>query len=375
MTRTEALRHFNENEVAESCNQTLLALDKFYHEHREELVPDFLESMGRLCRKIKQIQEKKVKGKIGFIHYSMLRTAIIDQSYRYLTEAHDRSWYLDTVECMADYNADWAFGFLNSLAKELERKRRVYFNRIIASDIQKIVLRQAERFNCYVVKLIRHGMNQAELLPEFREIDKEPEFEVRVGEYFDLNEIVYKQDTREKNSQTVKRWLERKLDNEYAYEALQRLDLSNGRYEGIDLRYADLRGSRLSGADLSGSVLVGTRFDKGHLEKANLSNAIVYEANFSGCNLQGASLAEVEGASGLPDGVWQRPGFDGVNFNGADLKGADLTGANLKGADFRGADLAGVNFNGARLAGARFLERESGNINLGEEQSRLVIWE
>lgn len=375
MTRTEALQHFYENDVEESSNQTLLALDEFYHEHREELLPEFLESMGRICQKILLLQKKESKGKIGFIHYSMLRTAIAAQSYRYLMEAYDGSWYLDTSECLADYDASWAFTFLDQLGKELEQQRRVYLNRVIAADVKKIILQQAEKFNCYVVKLIRYGMNQAVLLQEFQEIAKETEFEVRVGEYFDLSEIVYKQDIREKNARTVKRLLETKLDDEYAYEVLQRLDLSNGRYDGVDLRYADLRGSNLSGAVLSESVLVGTRFAEGFLDNVDLSRAVIYEADFSGSKLRGALLRETEGAAGLPKGNWRRPGFEGVNFSGADLEGADLTGANLRGADFRGANLSRVNFEGASLEGARFLKGEFKSIGLDEEQSALVVWE
>lgn len=120
------------------------------------------------------------------------------------------------------------------------------------------------------------------------------------------------------------------------------LNLSGARLDGV----SSLRGYNLSQADLSGAVLFG--------------------ADLSLCNLQGASLdnaqgivwlrqANLEGAS-LMDATLAMSNFDGANLAGAVLNGADLqqvtfAGATFGGADFGNADLRKADLRGAVLAG------------------------
>ena len=56
------------------------------------------------------------------------------------------------------------------------------------------------------------------------------------------------------------------------------------------------------------------------------------EADFSNCNLK-AAVSSTQGVSGLIDNAnWEMPGFELVNFQGADLEGVNFENANLKGA-------------------------------------------
>jgi hypothetical protein len=69
-----------------------------------------------------------------------------------------------------------------------------------------------------------------------------------------------------------------------------------------------------------------------------------------------------------------RPGFSGINLEGAelgwanlmraDLRGADLRGANLEGANLWEADLRGANLEGADLSVALLFQTIFGNTNL-----------
>ena len=52
----------------------------------------------------------------------------------------------------------------------------------------------------------------------------------------------YKEDTRVKDAKEVKEWFQ-KLRTQICINVFKNLDLSQGDYEGIDLRYCDLRGS------------------------------------------------------------------------------------------------------------------------------------
>ncbi|BAU27213.1 pentapeptide repeat protein [Aneurinibacillus soli] len=376
MKKEEALQHFRENHVHPTFHATIVALEQYAQTHRDELVQDFLPSFQQLCRTIKQKQAAGEKGEIGYITYSMLRTEILEGRHRYLVEATDNRWFLDDHVCKAEYDASWAFRFLDEFERSLEQARKVYMDVITPADLETIKLQEALNYHQYVIRFIRYAMLQAITLPEYIEIEKAEEIEIRVGEYFDRSEIVYKEDTREKEASEIAEWLEEKEPHVYSYEVFTQLDLSHGKYDGIDLRYANLMQSKLSHSALRTCILVGTNFESCQLEGVDMSYSVLYEASFRQSNLTGAILWDVQGAAGwLDDSIWTMPGFAGVTFAGANLTGTDFRGANLAGAIFTGAILSGTIFEGANLDQAVFSMKDREMIDLTNAQRELIIWE
>ncbi len=51
----------------------------------------------------------------------------------------------------------------------------------------------------------------------------------------------------------------------HTYESLENLDLSQGDYEGIDLRYAVVSGSDFSNSIMKDCILIGTKFNNSNL--------------------------------------------------------------------------------------------------------------
>lgn len=305
MRKIDALQHFKESFVKEKSAETMLALEDYYQKHKDTLAAEFIQSFRQACLKIKEMQSRGQKGKIGYITYSMLRTAIMEGQGTHIVDAYDKYWFFDGQECRAAYDAGWAFGFLDRLAQEMEEGRKVYGGILSTPDIENIKLKEAGKYNQYVVELARYAMPGAAALKEFAEIERDEELEVRVGEYMDISEVVYKEDRREKDSGEIKEWLEEKLQYQYAYNVLKNLDLSEGNYEGIDLRYTNLEGSSFTGSNMRGCILAGAKFNR----------CLLQRVNFEGANLEGA------------------------DFEDADLRGAVLRGARLKAANFRGAKL------------------------------------
>jgi hypothetical protein len=374
MVKEEVVQQFIENDVERKSLESLLALEEYFQMHKDALAQGFIQSFKQLCLKIKEMQAQGEKDKIGYITYSMLRTEILEGRHMYLLEASDSTWFFDRKECQVEYDASWAFQFLDRLESELEKKGKTYMGAITKPDIEKIKLREAGKYNQYVVSLAQYAMSQATALPEYLDIEREEELEVRVGEYLDISEIVYKEDTRIKDSVAMKEWLEEKLEYEYAYEVFSNLDLSQGDYEGIDLRYADLKQSNVSESNLRGCILLGAKFTHCHLQGTDFSHSLISEADFSQSNLKGAVFRDVEGLSGLTDPTyWEMPGLAAVNFEGADLEGADFENANLKGAVFVGANLTATNFKGANLENAVFSMEDIEKIKLDSSQRESII--
>lgn len=370
----EAFEHFQKTYVKEISRVKLMALEEFYQRHRDELVPDFLESLGRICSRIESMLQCGRKSKISYIHYAMLRTALLENSHLWRIDAYDNSWYRDPNECTAYYDAGWAFKFLDSFEAELEPYRKQYLNRVVKADLERLKLREAAKYQYYVIELARYALKQAATVPEFQKIAKETLFEVRVGEYFDITEVVYKEDLRPKDSRETMLWLEAKEPNQYSYEVFRGLDLSGGDYEGIDLRYAYLNGANVSRSNLRKATLIGAQLTGATLEETDFTLADIFGADFNHCQLQGANFRGADGGSGIKETTPWLPGFAGADFSGANLEGADFEGANLRGANFSGANLAEVNFEDAELQGAVFSEKIQSTVILDEEQRSAVIW-
>ncbi|MFX3633295.1 MAG: pentapeptide repeat-containing protein [Candidatus Pristimantibacillus sp.] len=397
MTQEQTLQHFVENVLDTNRSIVLLALETLFENHREELVEEFLDSFRHICRNIHELQLLGGKEKIAYLTYSMLRTEIASGRFAYLVEASDSNWFLDRSPYQDEYVADWAMNSFMLLEEELEKGSQQYTAVITRIKLEKLLLKETHYMNTYVASLIRYAMPRAVKLPEFQALRLEDEFEVRVGEYLDKSESVYKVDKQIRNPDDVREWLNEKNENEYAYESINDLDLSDGDYGSIDFRYTSFSYNNLSRSRFNRCILVGTRWEGSMLEATDFSESLLVGADFSGCQLQGAKFRNVEGIGVRPESmILFVPGAAPLNFqnaklNGADitesfLPGTDFTGADLAGADFRGsllnnaiftgADLTDTNFTGASMDGALFSKETAGLLTLDDEQKKViyVVW-
>ncbi|CAH8244560.1 pentapeptide repeat-containing protein [Paenibacillus melissococcoides] len=374
MAKAESERMFTQQVVKPKRQEVLSELEMFFHANREELCCDYVQYFKSLCLRLKDQQIMGKKGKIGHITFSMLRTQIAEGRSTYLVEATDSSWVFDRNPCRSKYDAEWAFRYLDRLEYELVQGSRNYMGAITPVELERHVLRESVHFHDYVISLIRYAMPQAAALPEFVELEKEDLFEVRVGEYLDISEVVYKENTYIPDPEVVKAWLEEKNEYEYAYAAILELDLSKGDYSEIDFRFSSFNNCNLSFSSFEAAVLVGTRWSGCWLEQSDFSHSLIQGADFGECHLVGALFSFTEGNSGRPNSSWNKPGFLGVNFSGANLTGANFEGASLRGAQFTHAQLDNVNFKGADLTGAMFSLEQADVVLLDDNQRKDIIW-
>ncbi|MGM0501842.1 MAG: pentapeptide repeat-containing protein [Bacillota bacterium] len=374
MNKREALEYFYDNYAERTINRSLFAVEEYFNTHLDELIADFRASFKKMCCQVNQLQKTGKKGKIAYITYSMLRTSIADKSYVYLVEAQNEYWFCDQQIFQMEYDASWLFEFLEEAERKLQQQMNSYINPLAKTDIERITLQQAEKYNWYLIYLARYALKEVLKLEEYQNLARTQEFEVRLGEYRDLSEIVYKEDRKGKDAQKMKEWLEEKREYKYAYEVFQDLDLAEGDYIGIDLRYSDLSNSNLAASNLNHCTLLGTKFTNADLRRTDFSLAVIYEADFRNCDLRGAEFRYVLGFNGLIDKQeWKLPGFQRVDFRNADLAGANFEGANLQGAIFTGANLAGVNFKDADLTGSILPEKDLFQVELTTEQRQKII--
>ncbi|CAM3599618.1 pentapeptide repeat-containing protein [Marinicrinis lubricantis] len=373
--REEAMLHFEKHVVQPRVRETLLSLERDYDARSDGWTSGFVEAFRNVCLQARKRQKEAGKAPIAYITFSMLRTALADGRDVYLVEAADQRWFLDREPSFGSYDVSWAFRYVRRLREQLRLEAPAYKGAIVEPDVDRIILREAVKFHQYVVRLGRKAMEHAARLPEFLELERAEEVEVRIGEYWDASEVVFKEDRRPRKDKAVKAWLEERKEYTYAYEAFEKLDLAGGDYSRNDLRYAWFRSCRLSRSRLEQCVLIGTSFGRSDLEGSDLSGSLIHGADFSGCRLEGARLKGTLGAKGLTDPAhWDMPGYPAVRFVEADLTGADLSEADLRGAVFTNARLDDAQWQGARMDGAVLPASYREILPLSDEQRQAVIW-
>ncbi|MFC7677697.1 pentapeptide repeat-containing protein [Paenibacillus sp. GCM10028914] len=356
MNKQELLREFDEQKAAPLRHQMLLQIEEAYQRKGEVFAAEWAESFRRLCRNVGAIQRAGRKGPVSYITYSLLRTQLAAGRSVYRIEAADESWFLDSSPYRDTYDSAWAFDYLHQYRREIAEAARPYAGQIGAADLDCMLQREAAQVHAYIIGIGRLAMEEASASAEFAQLEMTEVFEVRVGEYLDVSEVVYKRDRTIKDTDAVRISLNRpERSNDYAYEDLRKLDLTELSGRESDLRYADLSGCELEAAVLAESVLLGTVFAGSCMKNADLSHSLIAEADFRGCDLRGTSFAGALGMKGRPEAtIWTMPGYRAVDFRGANLEGADFRGAALNGALFTGARLEGADFTGADLQDAVF---------------------
>ena len=376
MTREEAMEHFEEEYVYKYYVQMDKRAEKYIEENNERLTLEFIETFRSLCKKIKQMQIEGKKEKIAYITFSFGIDNLLHNSHEYMVHAYGSEWfYEDSEECKVMHDLNWLYEFMEDTYNQLVEISKKYIGNITSADLKEV--RKTGVISCDVLfrKFAKKAIEKAVEIDEFKEIEKDEVLEIRNGEYKGYNEIIYKIDTRVKNSKDIKSWLEKKDDDEdYCNQILCNLDLSNGDYKGIDAHHTDFSGSDLSNSDFEGASLIDARFNKATIDNVNFKGASLDESNFAyttvkksnfekadllysnfkkleliGCNLVDTDFV----GSNLQNCVIRNSVLRNTNFFKADLENADLSNNDLQGASFLKTNLDGANLSGCNLENAK----------------------
>ncbi|WP_155591528.1 pentapeptide repeat-containing protein [Lysinibacillus cavernae] len=369
------LQHFYDAEVEKRRLKYLLMLEDFFQASKDKLAEEFRKSFQTVCQQLGQQQLLQQKGSIAHITFSMLRTELLERNPLYLVEATDDEWFFDLHPLLTTYDAGWAHHFLEQYIEELSLYSKTFMGAITQADIERIKLQDAHHFHQYVLSLARYALPDIIRCPEYLALERDVAVEIRVGEFMDINEVVYSEDFASKDNEEIKAWLEEKLEGEYPYEVFSHLNLADGHYGELDMRYAFFQKTNLTNCYMRDCLLIGANFRDSQLIDTDLSFSSIHEVDFSNSQLQGANFQQVQGASGLLDRQkWDIPGYLPVRFTDANLEGTNFELANLRGASFIGANVRNTNFAGANLEKAIFSMEAKEYLKLDPFQTASIIW-
>ncbi|WP_179033146.1 pentapeptide repeat-containing protein [Paenibacillus kribbensis] len=369
MKRHEALLHLRENSVLKYRIEQIAALHEYLINNRDELTKQILSVFKDSCIQALNLQKKCDKGKIQHIHFTFFRHRVINHDASCRIYFYDHQGFIDPVECTKEYDANWVFNFLDIFERQLTQDSKKYVNKIYSADISQIKREEASLYVNYMANLIRHVMKDAVETEEFIALGKDDEVYIRVGEYKDFNELVYKFNSKEQQSTEVRSKLDPNENDQYAHESFRNLDLSHMYFKLVNLCYSHFSRTSLVGSYLVGCPLIGADFRNANLQEANLDYSLIHGADFRGANLCRAQLEEVQGSFVVPtEKEFHIPPFMETNFAGANLEEVSFKGADLRGANFRGALLKETDFSQANLEGAMFLQKDIKILKLNGQQ-------
>ncbi|WP_432774828.1 pentapeptide repeat-containing protein [Brevibacillus gelatini] len=363
MKKEEALRHLYEQVCLPELEKRVAALESFFLKNKERLVDDFVQSIRQMAIKIKTMQDHGAMPAIGFLHFSLLRTAVLDGSNRYLIEAYTDKWYWEGIECFGSYDAGWAFQGFPSLLQLLDEQRKKYIGVLDAPDVERLLLKELDYFTQFISALVRLSIPEVVRLPEYQQLDKAQRFQIRVGEFKDISESVYVEDRLPREEQEARRLLEQAKDSYCTHETFANMRLRQLKANEMDLRYTDFSRSDLENGEFRHCVLIGTRWGGSSLANADFRHSLLADADFRQSDLRGANFSYADGQTS-DDRLYRQPGLLGIRFDEA----------NLEGADFRHARLYKASFYGANLHQAMFLERDQDRYELTEPQRKEIHW-
>jgi hypothetical protein len=289
----------------------------------------------------------------------------MDKNYIAEIRVYGKEWFMCNNQCaVGQFDISFLFQTLDRLWVDLLAMRKQYIGKVSALDVSEFIMDAVPKFYSYVISLCRYSVLDCVEQNYFKVIRKTPQFSINVGEYMAQTEPIYKENT-EKDRKKLLRWFEKRIRYEYCFEDFSGLDFSNENFMDIDFRYSDLSNTKLIDANFIYADLIGTRFCGADLANAFLNYSILHEADFSNANLQNAKFNYATANEGIPDKQeWNRVGFFKVSFRKANLQNADFTSSNLIGADFTGAVMDGAKFDLCR----------QNELDLSQEQIKVIVF-
>lgn len=300
---------FNLNQKsAELLNQ----LDLYIKNHLEELTDRLSDCISKYGETIYEMQQAGEKGAVAFVQFSLLRTNILLNKHELRLDAYDENWYLDTGECSGSYDVNEVLTPLSEFADMVEALRKDSPMSITLRETQNRIFEESRKYLIFLAELIRLGMQKVIQTEGYRKIRKAPVFVVCIGGLLDRVDILYKEDTTEKDAGEIRRYLQSKEQVLFSHEIYERLDLSKGNYDGLKFLYSSFAGSDFTESSFHKSRLLFCDFSKCILKNANMEGTQLFDVNFSEAVL------------------------DHVSFAGAKLSRVSFQGATLSNVDFEG---------------------------------------
>ncbi|WP_432665084.1 hypothetical protein R9X47_02320 [Wukongibacter baidiensis] len=190
-----AIEDLARNHLVDRWINELKNIENRYLCSKDEIEEELIDIFDKLCKKTKEMQEKNLKNKIKYIHFSILRTKIMENEGVYRIEFYDEDWYLDEVEAYEFWNADFIYKSLFDHMEELEVKKKKYLRTITSMDIEKIKQVEVSKYHTLACEMVKDMVEKLIELKSFKEIVSEGGYSILFGEYKGDSKVIYQKES------------------------------------------------------------------------------------------------------------------------------------------------------------------------------------
>lgn len=321
-------------DLQRKSKELLTELDKDIKNNLEQYISEFERCFLDYCDKVYEMQQEGKKKSIAYIQFSVLRTNILLNKHVIRMDAYDENWYLDTAECNGEYEVTKYYSYLKKYGECIEDLRKKALGGITLAEVQKRIFSESNFYLFYVAEVIRLGMRKVIQSQSYKRMQKADCFMVTIGGYMDRFDILYKEDTTQKDAKEVKRYLQSGSQKVFSHAFYEDLDLTNGHYERLEFQYSSFSGCDLSNSYWDNTHLVFSKFRKVTLKEAKMEKMKIFDTDFSGAVMEN------------------------ISFAGSKMRYVSFEGASLRGVDFsKTLVFEEINFEGAVLTDCKLPER------------------
>lgn len=280
MTRQEARERFFEEEK-EYLEEKKLEFYKKIQEQSEELAKVIRGAVRELKEDILRLDKEEIM----FFHFSLLRMDLLSGKYRFLVQAMDARWYMDTEPAETGFSLEFLFFIAEDMKEKLTLDAGKYMGKVNQYDITKILQDNAMEWNQILAGELRFLFRDIEENTDFIEIPKLKTWGIYWGEYRDSSDLIAFVD-REKKSQKdwervlrLSREQEEVLISKYWYE----MEILDSECSNKMLLFNQFENCTLTQISFDNTNLSGTRFKDCVIKGCSFQNSVIRQADFVNC--------------------------------------------------------------------------------------------
>ncbi len=187
----KVLAEFQEKYVNDKWVYKFLEVDEIYKADKAAIEDNLIRTFEEVCKQAVALQEKRLKGEIKYIYFSLLRTSILENKGEYRIDLYDENWFLDKSDTSINMDLNFIYVPLFDFIKELKEKKTQYGRTITDMDIEDIMLREVYKFHVLTVEFLKNMVEKFITTSAYEAMEKADGIKILAGEYMDNAEIIY----------------------------------------------------------------------------------------------------------------------------------------------------------------------------------------
>lgn len=335
MNRQQALEEYKVNhakDLIEECEKNFCANLSNNEEKIKSILIDGIKSVDEKAKKIQEIHDDYG---LYVLHFELLRTNIINESYKILIHGYNGLWYLDDNSVYEEIDLLFLFKPFIILKEKLIKAKKAYFGKINNYDIQEIVFNLASKCYRQICDNARIWMWNLDEKEWIKESSLGDAYSIKWGEYQDKSETIFSMDNRKKSAEDIL---------EFKKKPKEKMPFVYSVWRDSTLKDLNLSEEELLFINFKNSKLINMDFSKSNIIRGQFKNTEVVNCKFNESLLVGTS------------------------FENSVLKDTSFQNSNLTNLDFRRAKLKNVSFENAIVEGAIFSEEQVPFLHLTPQQ-------